>query len=688
MLWLCLLAGLAAEPIDYIEIFVAQAPEREVFLTNTERDEVRARRDTEAWARSAGAWLEKQAEALCAEKLLIPHTEGQWTHWYNCPKDGAPLRPRESGDHECTLCAAVYNTKKYDQAYFALRHRYWADAVEKLGWAYALDPKPAYAGRVRAILVEYASFYQTLPVHDRDGGKTKSPGRLHAQSLEEAMTLCQFCVGYDRTYHDACYSDADHEAIETALIRPMVEIITPHAHGGSNWQAWQNAAVGCAGFLLRDDELVEWAVNGPDGFVQQMNKNVLPSGMWFEESLTYHWFALRGFIYLMEAAVRAGVDLYAHPSVKKMFDAPLQLLFPDLTFPAINDSDRTSIRDMRAVYEVAFRRFGGPRYAALLDPRNTEWALFWGAARAPDATAPDLHLESANLQHMGLAVLRDPARDTALYVDYGGFGGNHTHPARLGLVLYAQGDERFVDPGRLPYGNPLHTGWYKETVAHNTVVIGRKSQALGQARLSAFSNVDGTALVRVVSDTAYDSAILDRTLVMRGNLILDVVQCHASQETVVDLPLHLRGALTGLPPSEPCEPLGDNAGYNLLQAVTKFVEPLKSLNLDTGGGKGIQITFHDAGGETFLANGFGATPQELLPVVIRRKTARDAVFVSAYTLYDGTPPPQPELAIEQTNALLVHAGDWTLELSGDTAIQENAQKTYYGPDGAISTRPI
>lgn len=687
MLLAFLLASLSAPDLDYIEVFVSGKPEREVFLTNEELAALRKRIEGVSWARSAADKLAMQADKLCNIALDIPHSEGQWSQWYSCDEDGAKLEFRPPGNHVCTVCGHVYVGEKYDKSYFTQRHRSWADAVETLGWAYALSATPAYAERVRAVLLDYASFYETLPVHDRDGGKTKSPGRLHAQSLEEAITLVQFCVGYDRTYHAPCYTDTDHEKIESRLIRPMVKMTKTTTHEGSNWMTWKNAAVGCAGFLLRDADLVEWAVNGPYGFLFQMNERVLPDGMWFEESMTYHWFALRGFIYLMEAAQRAGIDVYAHPNVKKMFDAPLQLLFPDLTFPAINDSDRSSIRGMREVYEVAYRRFGDERYLPLLEPRDAKWAVFWGGDTPEMPSPATLPLGSVNVEHLGLAILRDGPGQTAAYLDYGGAALIHTHPARLGLVLFAQGDERFVDPGRIAYGNRLHEAWYRQSLAHNTVVVGKKSQTGGAAKLAAFGCSGGVALARGIAETAYDSTTLDRTVVLHGSLMLDVVQCYASQETTIDLPLHMRGTITGTPPAEPCEALGDGAGYQLLQEPAKFSGRLDSFDLITGDGKGIRVRFHDETGDTFIANGFGATPQELLPVIVRRRVARHTVFVATYEIFDNAAPVEPEVTLEQSHVLAVHVGDWSLELTGDTVIVEKGGRIFFGPEGVVSTQP-
>lgn len=688
MLWSCCLAVLLTQPVDYIEIFVDRGPTRQVFLTAAEQESVRTRYETERAARSTAKVLLSEADALASAPLDIPHKEGQWTHWYICPVDGAPLEPRSPTEHICSYCGKAVQGERYDKVYVALRHRHWMEAVETLGWAYAIEPKPVYAERVRAILLEYASFYRDLALHDRNGGDAQSAARLHAQTLDEAVALCQLCVGYDRTYDASCFAPEDHEIIETGLIRPMVEVIMANTSGGSNWQTWHNAAVGCAGFVLRDDNYVEWAVNGPSGFVFQLNHSVLESGAWFEESVTYHWFALRGLVYLMEAATRADVDLYAHPNVKKMFDAPLRLVYPDLTFPPLNDSDRSNLRDARMLYEVAYKRFGDPQYAAVLEPRNTVWGLFWGGATVSEDGPPKLQLHTSNNESEGLAILRDATGETALYLDYGGAGTDHVQPAKLGIILYAHGDERLVDPGRLAYGNPLHGSWYRETVAHNTVVVGTRSQKLAAARLLAFAHTEDFIVVRAVCDQAYDSTILDRTLLLRGNLILDIFQCHASQEAVIDLPLHFRGELEDPPPATPCEPLADREGYQLMQEPARFDENVQFLTLRTGETSRIRIGFHEKAPDVFLAKGFGATPRELLPLVLRRFKARDCVFVTTYELLKAAAPPPPEVALEQRYALLAHVDDWALELSGDTVLIEDGRRIYLGKDGIVATNGL
>jgi len=76
----------------------------------------------------------------------------------------------------------------------------------------------------------------------------------------------------------------------------------------------------------------------------------------------------------LEAASRAGMDLFAMPIVKRMFDAPLRQIYPDGTFPPLQDSDRSDIRESREFYEVAYARYKDAAYPPLIGKRDSEWA--------------------------------------------------------------------------------------------------------------------------------------------------------------------------------------------------------------------------------------------------------------------------------------------------------------------------
>lgn len=599
-----------------------------VFLTQDEVATVRRAAAEQPWAKAIAEGVLAKADALASEPLDIPHSEGQWTHWYTCPDDGTGLKSDSPTQHSCRTCGKVYSGAPYDGVYVTKRHSHWLEGIEDLGFAYALDPKPEYAQRVRDILVEYAGFYGDLELHDIYGKQGTAKDRLFGQTLNTAVVLCSMSTGYDIVHDAEQFSDEDHRLIEEKLLRPMVADIRANPRGISNWQTWHNAAVCGAGLVLGDREYVDWSINGPNGLLFQLEKgSVMASGMWYEESPSYHWYAFEALVYQLQACKRAGMDFHRLPIAKKLFDAPVRQLLPDGSFAPLHDSVPDTIAARRQFYAIGFREYGDPVHAALAQPRTHKWSLFWGAVEMPESTGMP-PMASSNDTSEGLAVLRAGA-DTVALLDYGPGTSAHVQHAKLGIVLYAMGDIRFVDPGRLPYGNPMHAKWYRQTIAHNTVVVGEKSHARAPGRLASWVDEDGVTLVRATCDGAYPGVALDRTLMMKGNVLLDVFLCSSADDTTFDMPLHLQGAAEGLEPAAEAKPFGSADGYGILMDVRTLPEgPLHFAAMADAGS--IDIQTFDAS-ENFHAMGYGTcSMQELLPAIIRRQRGRTAVFAAAY----------------------------------------------------------
>ena len=73
---------------------------------------------------------------------------------------------------------------------------------------------------------------------------------------------------------------------------------------------------------------------------------------------------------------------------------------------------------------------------------------------------------------------------TWLCLKYGPHGGGHGHPDKNNFVLYARGKVLFPDPGTRPYGSPLHNGWDKITLAHNTLVVDGEVAGRGHRQIA------------------------------------------------------------------------------------------------------------------------------------------------------------------------------------------------------------
>jgi oligo-alginate lyase len=676
-----MLGALTAQIPDQVAIVLPETESRNVFFTPEDLDAIRRRAEEAEWAAEIRDSIVAEARAITAAELEIPHAGGQWTHYYTCREDGGNLKAKSPAEHVCQVCGKVWSGWPYDDVHVTHQHNYWLHGVETLGLAYVFDPDPAFAARARDILIEYAGFYRDLPLHDvnNESGTGKTVGRLYAQALQEAVMLREIVFGYSLLYDAAAFSPPDHEKIANGLLRPMTEVIRMHPRPQSNRQSWYNTACGCAGFLLRDRELIAYAINGEYGFLFQMKNSVKPGGMWHEGSPSYHWYALRAHVYLLEAAERAGMALYELPIVKKMFDAPIRQLFPDNTFPALQNSTRHSISQVREFYEVAWKQFESPIYLRFLQPRNSIWALFFGADKLEKPPVRSLWLTTSNSLSEGLAILRNGSGDAALYFDYSQGTVSHFHAAKLGIILYAHGEERIADPGCLLYGNPIQFRWYIQTLAHNSIVVDRESQRKAAPELLAFGYRNGIAVVRAKTSKAYSGVTLDRTIMMQGNLIVDVVQCTARRRRTFDLPFHFRGELADLPARKAAEPLGDANGYECLQEIEYCVDPLENFVVRTGEETRMHIGVHEAS-EAWIAKGYGATPSELLPVVLRRLHGDEAVFATVIQLLEKPETPR-RVRIGHRGHPVIETGGITLEIGEETILRTGSRETVLQPDG-------
>src|SRR5690606_26881482 len=106
---------------------------------------------------------------------------------------------------------------------------------------------------------------------------------------------------------------------------------------------------------------------------------------WWEQATSYHHERIDDSIWLAEAAYRNNYDLYGfllngerdptnppnhelrddyaqNKSIRELLDFSLYYLFPDLTQPAVGDSDKVLFVP-GFTYEAAYKRYGDKRYA-------------------------------------------------------------------------------------------------------------------------------------------------------------------------------------------------------------------------------------------------------------------------------------------------------------------------------------
>lgn len=594
-----------------------------------------------AWARARLDRITTEAEALLASPLRIPEEGGQWSHYYICRQCAANLREK-GGKHVCPKCGTEHTGWPYDQVAAGTVHsRNWHGAAT-LGLAWQLTGDARYAWRAREILIAYGRKYRSYPYHDYKGGTMKRGARVFAQTLDESVHGIQAAWAYDLVHDSPAMTDADRRLIEEGFLRGLVETIRRNDMGISNWQSWHNALLAAVGFCLGDGEIAGQALDGPSGLRFQLRKSVLPDGWWYEGAASYHFYALDALRWTTEAARGAGFDFYGDPDYKRLFDAPVGYMFPDMTFPAVNDSFVSPVSTHSPLYEIAWSRFRDPRYLPILNsgPRDSLEAFLWGEADLPATGA--LEQESRNFAGLGAAVLRQGRGEEALYVhlDYGPHGGAHGHPDKLAVIFFALGRQLAPDPGALKYSAPLHPQWYKTTFAHNALCVDGKSQKDAEGELTLFHSEPGFAVARARCDEAYPGVRMERTVVLTGRYLVDVVRADSDSTRTYDWVWHNEGEpAASFETKERAEPLGSSHGYQHMKEIragrTSAAWSADFRLKDQGG---LRLTM--AGGpetEVFFGTGMTDRPPRPCPMVVARREGRSVLFVSVLEPFRGKP---------------------------------------------------
>ncbi len=272
------------------------------------------------------------------------------------------------------------------------RHWQVADHLYAVGLACAFSGEKRYAEWVRDGLLAYADLYPRLPLSNQRC-------RVFSQSsLYEAVWLVSVVRAYDLVAGSGTFTEAQRRRVETDLLRTAVGCfkiddfqrdrrIADLHYRCYNFQAWHLAAVGLVGLALQDRALVEYALESPYGLRHLVAHDVRDDGLFWERSLGYHRFVMAALLPLTEALYHCGIDGYAMAvpndrsrdedahyvtdttdapkSLRLMFEGPFYLAFPNLTYPALGDSDRGPLRgDWTCL--VGYHRYRDPRLAWLL----------------------------------------------------------------------------------------------------------------------------------------------------------------------------------------------------------------------------------------------------------------------------------------------------------------------------------
>ncbi|MFW0766880.1 heparinase II/III domain-containing protein [Trabulsiella odontotermitis] len=499
--------------------------------------------------------------------ILVPETGcATWNHYFFCPNHSVRLiwDRHSPGRHRCPIDGATFSGEPYDGAWWRWLNGLNARACYELAVLWLLTDDPRWLEKVVALLMRYAQFY---PDYEEHGGiPYNGPGKANAQTLCEANCHADFARGFDIIR--AQLTQTQERYIAERLLCCGAEFLMAHrCNQIHNHEVKISATIGIIGVVLGNDRYLDFAVRSQYGLQYQLEHGLSAGGLWFEGSVHYHYYALEAFFAFEKVAQGSRYSLLEKPWYRRMLSVPLQLLLPDMTFPAINDCVKGQERPGHPdIYEFAWQVYRQPEYGELLSwlystrPRDNIDALFYGVALpAQHLQPPEGHLHAPDL---GLTLIRTTPGD-AVCINHLPYGGEHDHYASLDLIVYRDGKPLLPDLGTTGYGAPLHYGYYKNTFSHSTLCVNGKNQppsnpqvvnwAENSAEARLVAEVDWRQPITMPDsktrvewdDVAYQDVSFRRHVVVTDRWLIDVHEVDNPHQQQVDSVWHLNAAPAG-----------------------------------------------------------------------------------------------------------------------------------------------
>lgn len=679
-------------------------------------DRARSRWSDAAFAAARAEVQRRAGEAVDAGLEPVTESSG-WGHAFFCPDHVVPLEfePARPVDHRCPVDGRRWAGEDIDGGWVTTLNARIMAGMRAGALEGRLSGDQSRIAWVRTTLLRYAEIYRDLP----PAGRWVGYGRVTGQSLEEAGWAIGVVTTLDHL--GEAFSESEHHRLRSGLLEPLAEhMVDQLMHKIHNIECWHLASLATLGVHLDDDALIALAVDGDHGLHAQFDHGIRPDGWWVEGSAHYHYYMGSAMLQTVRVLKDRRPDLADRDDLRRMLLTPLTLLRPDLSMPAHNDgwhwvSMPDGLGQYIGHYELGSALWDEPVLAEVIArleqvgiERTSEDALLYGPdpstevgrvaprrARGSEdgqargsgdgqkrgALVPvrDVHPDS------GWAVLHDgTAEGRFLVTKFGPHGGGHGHVDKLQVDLWAGGERLAPDFGSPNYTSPLQGPWYRQTLSHNTVLVGTGSQPRGHGRLLGHRPASaGTGLVDAVSSWptdlpdepwlaeprsdelgAYDGVTLRRTVLWHRDYLIDLVAVSGADERVT-WAFHHRGERIAGPGTTPY-PLPDpDETWQVLQDVVGHREssPCWDLEWQVGQVHTRMWVRDPADTRALEARVPGAPPADLANTVLRTATEPSPVFVSVLDIWGPSERPHvTDVVVERGDdglGVVVQCGDRT-----------------------------
>ncbi len=462
-------------------------------------------------------------------------------------------------------------------AYYCHWHwmRHIIPAVHNLARAYLLTGDQRYAHKALVMLCRIADYYPDMDHNKQSRYATEFvpsyTGKIVnaiwetgvATNLAEAVDFVWDAIDGDAELQRSLGKDADaiRQHLYHNLLMEFVKAIKEYRISG-NYGMHQKTLLTTA-IVSQDPELLKWSVdyllnNTGDRYTHEGLQFALANlffreGMGHESAPGYHFIWNQEVVRICDYLLRAGVNLFGHPVVRRLFYYPFELSAAKGFTPTIGDSGSVEVSRIDLptwMAEIAYCQYGDPLFYPLL-PKPQDNAqraytgffdLFQPAFPPEPSTQPDTspYERSRLLGDYGLAILRggQDENQRALTLYYGWAGGGHGHYDRLNIELFAFGRKLLPDLGYPQFAadDPEPPGWTQHTVSHCTALVDAQRQAnFARGRLHRFAHTSWVRLVDASAESVYPGKA---SLYRRQTAMVDLPKADAFY--VVDV-FHVQG---------------------------------------------------------------------------------------------------------------------------------------------------
>ena len=519
--------------------------------------------------------------------------ESGWGHVYFCSKCGSFLHFDIASPHvhRCRFCGNEEIGPQYDASWMYLRRYDAIMSALQAAVLYKLNREERDLEYFKKVVGFYAENWYKFCEHGRHTWPSGN-GKITPQALNEAIFLIKAAQGLELLKNDL--PEEFMRNVKNWFLIPCAYFLDVQKRKIHNIPCWLNAAVGTAGLMCGNADLIDRAFTRQFGFADQVRGGgVTASYFWYEGSIHYNFFTLEAFMNTMLFAGIYGQEVPedVRNTVYRMLLAPCRYAFANGRLPNPNDGwPNLNLKTYSFIYEMGAKIFAGTpegrEIASLADRINhlaikrvavplsyptyagdvsLEWLLF-GENSHEESVQPQLFTESCLFEASNFVILKTPG--TEVFHKFGHNSPSHAHPDKMNIEVQYKGTQITHDLSNCGYAARLCPEFHRTSVSHNTVVRNGENHPTTQmGKLVSYSETSAETL----SVEAYPNTDFRRAITVQENGFTDTfsVEQKTGEKAVFDWVFHVDGVLTEEPAAEAAELKVTENGYSFIHDVKK-----------------------------------------------------------------------------------------------------------------------